>query len=154
MRSATVPAVLSLTLLACGIQTDYVPLNPPSHTLHARMLADVEVFDEGNSPPRQYVEVATIEARRMSNNHATKEELIKNIRDVAARHGCDAVRILGGVDMDGRRGYRGACITYDEAPAVTATPSPPDAGPNPYAPPVPAASEPPAPAAPSSASAK
>ena len=114
-------AISCLALIACGVHVDYAPLNPPPHDLHARLPAEVEVFS-GEEVPHRYVEIGTIDARRQSNSSAKKDDLIAKIRDEAARHGCDAVRVAGRADIERRIGYRAACLVYTDTAASLAPP--------------------------------
>ena len=95
----------------CGVRIDYLPLNAPPREMHARLPAEVDFFD-GVEPSQPYVEVATIDARRRQSSHANKEELFAQIRETAARHGCDGVKVIGSMSVEGNLGYRSACIVY------------------------------------------
>ncbi|WP_394843555.1 hypothetical protein LZC95_41715 [Pendulispora brunnea] len=116
-RMAGISMALVSFLGGCGVAVSYVPLNPPPREMHARLPADVEFFD-GKEPSQPYVEVGTIDARRRQSNGASKEELFAEIRQMAASHGCDGVKVIGNLPI-GRLGYRAACIVY--RPSAVAT---------------------------------
>ena len=120
---------------ACGIKTEYIELNPPPHVMAPRSPDQVAIFTTG-LPERPYVEVGTIEVKQEIYNGASASEIMRVLREEAARRGCDGLVLLGANDetvVEGSsgshggsvssktlKGYRATCIVYKGGVAETA----------------------------------
>jgi hypothetical protein len=112
-RVAIVGAI-SFAICGCGVRTQFTPLNPPPVELRALDASDVEVFKKDYGPIRPHVEIGTMEVEQMGANRADYAELHHELRKLAAKHGCQAVRILGGTEE--RLGIRATCLVYKPEP--------------------------------------
>jgi hypothetical protein len=133
MRSLFVLGSTAILLSGCGIHTKYTPLGKSPREMRILKVDQVQVLE--GIPSEPHVEIGEIEARQMSSNRATKEELYREIRKLGAKKGCDAVRIVGRSDDDRKVGYAAACIVYTDGEAKTPAtgtavgPAPPAANP-------------------------
>jgi hypothetical protein len=104
---------------ACGIATQYVPLNPSPHPMVPRLPADVQVFAD-NRPTRSFTEVGMIEVQEEFRSSSTAAGLLTAIRDEASRQGCEAIVLQGANDaISGaatRKGYRAICVVFNDEP--------------------------------------
>lgn len=130
--------LLAAALLGCGTHIAYMPTNTPPRMLKPRGVDSVQVFTT-RPPERPYVEVGIIETQQesiYSTDDATA--VFSQLRDEAARQGCDGLVLLGSNDrmeLQGTsshfggttyshtlKGYRGTCIVWKEdSPGATST---------------------------------
>lgn len=97
--------------------------------MHARPPASVEIFSSG-PPARAHVDIAYLEAKRATSvSFDAMQELFAQLRDEAARMGCDGV-VIGGLTSSAdvnpnlsRRAIMATCIVYTNE-SVAATPKP------------------------------
>lgn len=113
-----------VSLIGCGINVAFIPMNRPPRALQARDPGTVEVFAAAR-PSRPFVDVGLIEVQQESYLSGHDEAaLLQRMRVEAAGRGCDGLMILGPNDatvVSGTsghtssatvRGYRGSCIVY------------------------------------------
>jgi hypothetical protein len=78
---------LALVVGCSGCSTQFVPTNPYPHALTPHSPESIEVFTSG-PPTRPHVDVGIIHLWGMG-----WDEYLRDLRDEAARRGCDAVVI-------------------------------------------------------------
>ncbi|MCC6623488.1 MAG: hypothetical protein IT385_19665 [Deltaproteobacteria bacterium] len=130
----------SLVIAACGTTVRWVPTNPSPRALEPRHPSTVEIWTTG-VPNRPYTEVGIITARQSSEMSVDEmPEIISELREEAARIGCDAVMLqgkndkvvghgtttfgTGGMHATTLEGYWGACLVYLDEPAPAPAPAP------------------------------
>jgi hypothetical protein len=122
---ALLPALALVS--ACGTATRYMQTAPSPRPLTARSEASVTIFTD-TAPTVPYVEVGLIQGRQSTQwSHADTFDIYNEMREDAARVGCDAIIVTGSAsrqirDINGRRqvleGYVASCVVYLPPPAT------------------------------------
>ena len=95
VASLALAAAAAVTLVACGTTTRYVSTNPPPRQMRPRPVETVQVFATSR-PSSPYVEVGILQARQSSGFSSDKmPDIIKAMREEAAKKGCDGIIISG-----------------------------------------------------------
>lgn len=120
-------ALLVIAIVGCEPPVPsgvYTPTNPPPHSVSPRDPDTVEVISTG-VPARPYVEIGLIDVEESSSEGMAA--LVKAMRYMAAKRGCDAVVLVGSgrdttvvpmafpgpaIVTEGGQKLRGACIVY------------------------------------------
>lgn len=99
-------ASLLLTTAGCSLfhagrhlSTAYVPIHEPPHPLPPIPADQVEVF-LATIPTRPFIEVAMLEVQEGRGRY-TSSELFAGIRELAGRHGCEGLILIGDNDSSG-----------------------------------------------------
>jgi hypothetical protein len=126
-------------LTACGIKTEYIPLNASPRPMQPRRPEEVEMFTTSR-PDRPFIEVGTIEVQQEKYNSSTAAEIMNALRVEGAQRGCEGLIVFGDndsmvVESSGSKGnvhsttlkgYRATCIVY-KTMVASAAPPPPNA---------------------------
>ena len=126
----SVLSVLSVAAVGCGTSLRFLPASPAAGSARAQKAAyQVEML---SLPPttREYVEVGVLEGQKQWMSLDSVEEVLAKMRSQAARMGCDALVVTGGLvgsggagtvllfkEHGGRsNGYRATCIVWKSPP--------------------------------------
>ncbi len=121
MRSTSILAALLVT--GCGTTLTQTQINNPPHAMTPRPPASVEILASG-PPTRPHVDVAILQAQQQAYSLDDQASMIAQLRETAARLGCDAL-VINGPDNGsaGNRhttwtlhGYFATCIAYTDVP--------------------------------------
>jgi hypothetical protein len=103
-----------VALAGCGDTTivQYVPLNPPPHSIKVRDPATVRMFT--SRPGRPFVDVGEIQSRPGLPSADGTPEIYAKMRQKAGELGCDGLVLLG-VQGSGAGLFRASCIVFSDA---------------------------------------
>lgn len=107
LPAASGGAALAIVCFGCSAWVEQTPLNDAPAPMQPRSPDTVEVFSSG-APLRPHVDVALLHVEGCM--ACTREDRLEQLREVAARTGCDALFIVSLSARD----PTGTCIVYSD----------------------------------------